>query len=365
MKQKTGFRESARIIWAIASKDIVDAIKNKLVLGILIGIGFMMLSSQALPLLLKNNSEPRAFFYDEGKSALIKEIVRSRDLDFFPSDSLQDLRVAVGASAVPVLGLVIPANFDELVEDNSPIELEGVSIHWAKPSEVAALITHFESELSSRTGQSVRIRMAQEQIYPDSQSLGFTVMIVTGLVIGVMSLGLILVPVLVMDEKENHTLEALLISPAKTYHLLIGKSLVGIFYSLLAALVMFAFTWHWIVQWDIVILAVVLGSMCAVALGLLLGSAFENFATVNMWVGGIIMVMMIPVFLWTSIVDKLSSPVKLLFQALPSLAMSKMVTFSFSDQFPLKELFTNSVVMILFIIVILSLVGWRIRRMDR
>jgi hypothetical protein len=171
--------------------------------------------------------------------------------------------------------------------------------------------------------------------------------------------------VLVLDEKENHTLEALLVSPAKTYHLLIGKSLVGLFYSLLAAFIMFAFTWRWIVQWDIAVLAVVFGSLSTVSVGLLFGSIFDEFINVNMWVGLIIVVFMVPVFLWTNIATKLSPPLKTFFQILPSMAMSNLMTISFSNQPAFQEVFTNSLIMIVFSIFILSLVGWRIHRLDR
>ncbi|MCP4296638.1 MAG: hypothetical protein GY786_13620 [Proteobacteria bacterium] len=53
-------------------------------------------------------------------------------------------------------------------------------------------------------------------------------MIAFGMVLGVMTVGLILTPYLIVDEKESHTLEALLISPARTSHVLIGKSLVQV-----------------------------------------------------------------------------------------------------------------------------------------
>jgi len=364
MKSKSKFNEFNRIIWAIALKDIVDAIKNKLVLGIIIGVGFMMLSSQALPLLLKNNSEPRDFFFEEDRSTVLKKIVRSRELDFFPTDSMEELRVAVGSSAVPVLGLIIPENFDRLVENSASIVLQGYRIHWAESPEVVSLIAYFEGELSDRVGRKIRIHLVEEKIYPDSDTLGFTIMIVTGLVIGVMTLGLILVPILVLDEKENHTLEALLISPAKTYHLLIGKSIVGIFYSMVAALVMFVFTWRWIVQWDVVLLAVVLGSLSTVSVGLLLGSTFENFTTVNMWVGLTIVAFMAPVFLWTSIVSKLNPTLRVFFQSLPSVAMANMVNISFTNLDSKQEILANSLVMVAFSMVILVLVGWRISKGD-
>ncbi|NIV39073.1 MAG: hypothetical protein GWN58_59555, partial [Anaerolineae bacterium] len=63
---RTNARERMRIIWAIAAKDIVDAIKNKTVITIVLGMATMMLSVQAFPLLLKLSATPRAIVYDAG-----------------------------------------------------------------------------------------------------------------------------------------------------------------------------------------------------------------------------------------------------------------------------------------------------------
>ena len=45
--------EGLRIIWAIVVKDIVDAIKNKTTISIILGMVMVMLTGQAMPLLLK------------------------------------------------------------------------------------------------------------------------------------------------------------------------------------------------------------------------------------------------------------------------------------------------------------------------
>ena len=55
--QKNKFTQGLRLVLAIARKDIVDAIQNKTILGVLIGVGFMMLSSQALSLLVRGQTE--------------------------------------------------------------------------------------------------------------------------------------------------------------------------------------------------------------------------------------------------------------------------------------------------------------------
>ncbi len=43
-------RANLRILWAIASKDITDAIRNKTTLSIMLAVGVLMLVGMALPL---------------------------------------------------------------------------------------------------------------------------------------------------------------------------------------------------------------------------------------------------------------------------------------------------------------------------
>jgi ABC-2 type transport system permease protein len=356
--------EHLRIIWAIASKDIRDSIKNKIVLGILIGVGFLMLSSQAMPIIMKVNAEPRAFFYDLGKSTALREIVRSREIQFFPVDTFQEMVNSVGSSSIPVLGLIIPSDFDLAVNNGSTILLDGYSIHWARPSEIDDLITHFQDTLSGMTGQTIEIQLVNDSVYPNPAEPGFTDMIVTGLVIVVMTISLILVPFLIIEEKENHTFEVLIISPAKISHLLAGKSIAGMLYGLVAATVMLIFYSRWIVHWELVILAVFLGSLASVSLGLFFGITFKNFTTINLWVGIAIVLLLIPAFLWTGIQNKLSIPIRILFQAFPSFAMSNMVGVSLLEGSSFTDIWDNTAVLIGFVIVTLSLVWWKIWKMD-
>jgi ABC-2 type transport system permease protein len=346
-------------------KDTLDAMKNKTVLGIIVGVAFLMLSSQVLPFIMKANAKPRAVFFDQGKSTAIREIVRSRDLDFHQNDSFQEMIQSVGASSIPILGLVVPQDFDLQIKDGSIVVIEGYSIHWARSSEISSLIAHFEESLSDITGQKIHIEMSDEEVFPDIESVGFTIMIITGMVTGVMTIGLILVPLLITEEIENHTLDALLISPAKTIHIFIGKSLTGLVYSIMAAVVMFIFTWNWIVHWHVMVVAVILGGLCSVTLGLFLGSLSNTATTINLWVGIAIMVLLIPVFLWSSIPTKLSPALIKILNLLPSVAMSNLINNSFREGFLFSDVFLDILILISFGTLMSILVIWRIWRMDR
>jgi ABC-2 type transport system permease protein len=359
------FKDNLRIIWAIAAKDITDAIKNKVIQGVLIGVGFMILSSQALSFLARLNEEPAAHFWDQGKSITLKEIVRSRELDFYAREDFVELQIVVSQSVKPVLGIVIPSDFDDQAEIGDLIELQTYYLHWLPSEKIAELVSYFEDNLSRMTGLSIRIITEGNQIYPPAEGDGYPMMIAFGMVLGVMTIGLILTPYLIIDEKETRTLDALLISPARPTHLLIGKSLTGLFYSLTASLLIFIFSWRWIVHWDLIILAVILGGLCAVSIGLLVGTLFETATTVNMFVSLLIAGLLLPMYLGTSLAPKLSPIIKTIFQGLPSIAMYKLVRQSFTEVASLNGVWINIAILIIWALVVLAVVAWRIRRMDR
>jgi ABC-2 type transport system permease protein len=352
-----------RIVMAIAIKDITDAIRNKTVQGVLIGVGFMMLSSQALSLLVGFKDEATAYFWDQGKSAVIKDVVRSRELNFQPKDDLEDLQNIVSQSAEPVLGIVIPTDFDERVAGDGAIQLKAYRAQWLKLDAVDEVVLYFEENLGRMAGMMIGIDVDDDWLYPPAEGVGYPMMLALGLVLGVMSVGLILTPYLVADEKEGKTLDALLISPARATHMLIGKSLAGLFYSLAASLLILISGWRWIAHWDLVFAAVILGSLCAVSISLLIGVLFESPTMVNMFSGLLIAVLLMPAYLWSSVSSKLPPFLQSFFDIFPSIAMYKIVRQSFVEITSGGIVWSNVAVLLAWTVVALGLVGWRIRRL--
>lgn len=357
--------ENFRIIFAIAAKDIFDAIKNKMVQGIMIGVAFLMLSSQALSFLLGLKNEPTIHIWDQNKSAIVRKIVRSRELNIHAKSELSDLQETVSQSAAPVLGIVIPADFDELVDRRETIRLQSYRSHWTKPDVVGEVASFFEENLSRLTQTAIEIDIDENPLYPPAEGSGYPMMIALGVVMGVMTIGLILTPYLIADERETHTLDALIISPARITHLLVGKSIAGLFYSLTASLIIFLFSWRWVVHSEIMFLAVFLGGLCAVSIGLLVGALVENPTTVNMISGLMIGGLIMPTYFWTSMAPKLPPFVKQIFEILPSIAMYKIVRQSSTEIFSGNIIVINVAILVVWSFVMLGLVSWRIRLMDR
>ncbi len=85
------FKNYLRIIWVIASKDIVDAIKNKTTLSVFVGVVLMMLTTQALPLILSLQDTQRLVVYDAGDAPLLERLRESDQFDLVVVDSLVEM----------------------------------------------------------------------------------------------------------------------------------------------------------------------------------------------------------------------------------------------------------------------------------
>jgi len=358
--------KNLRIIMTIAFKDVVDVIKNKTTLTIILGVGLLMLSSQALPLLIKLQDIPKAYLYDPGESAVIEQFADQNDLyQLYNVSSEQELINDLVEAPDTRLGLVIPVDFDQQVQDGNDITLQGYLVHWADLSKANELVTFFDNHFTQQSGVPVYIQLDGNGVYPGPDSAGFLIMVSTGLVIVVITLGVILVPFLMIEEKETHTIEALLVSPASYSQIVLGKAIAGMSYCLVAAAVVLLINYGIIAQWGLMLLTVLCGSLFAVSLGLLLGTLFDNPMAMNLWAGLLIVILLVPVFLSSVVRTNWLPFLQGIFPWLPSVAFVDLTRLSFVETFfPLPALL-NLVILVGFTLLLLALVAWRLRRLDR
>lgn len=153
-------------------------------------------------------------------------------------------------------------------------------------------------------------------------------MFILQMVNAIMTISLILVPQLMMVEKETHTLDALLVSPANLSDLDVGKGLVGIFYAGIAVLIIVLINLKIIAHWPLLILSAISGIAFAVLTGLLIGLLFENFqqATMVMWL--VVTIAIAPAFIDLVLTVKLPETLETIVKWLPSGQLSNLVLMS-------------------------------------
>jgi len=66
-----GLRKHARIVGAISAKDLLEALKNKNTIAVILTAVVMVFVYRGLPILESRGELPRVLVYDEGESVLV------------------------------------------------------------------------------------------------------------------------------------------------------------------------------------------------------------------------------------------------------------------------------------------------------
>ena len=355
------FSDNLRIIWAITAKDIVDAVKNKAILTTILSVLFLMVFYKVMPSLNDGASPPRLAVYDVGGSSLMTRLESSTQFHLQEISSRQKLEYYLGLKSSKMLGLVLPPDFDRAVETDELLELDGYVDHWVDDVVIGEVQSFFEGQLTELTGKPVRINMHNDTVFthvegwhPFTASLMFTVVLA--------ALGFMVVPGLMLEEKKAKTLEALLVSPAGVWQVVIGKAMAGLFYCLLGAGVVLAFNAAMVVHWGVIVLAVICGALFTIALGLLLGMIFKVRQQLSLWGFILFQPLVIPVGLPPEL---LPDNVEAILSAIPTFALAKVFRVAFTASAPLAEFGPQLAYTAGCAVLILAAVAWRVRRSDQ
>jgi hypothetical protein len=361
-----GLRSWLRVVGAIALKDIADSIRNRTILALVIGVGLMLLSGMALPALLQLNSKPLAFVYDPDKSRLLRSLTARDEFKLALVDSPAEVAESLTSMPRAAIGLILPPG-SQGSQASGPagmVIVQGYYPHWMDPAEVAEQAAFFEAQLSEAGWQSVRIVTDEHAVYPAVEWGGHPLLfsVTAGLIL--LIVGLAIVPHLMIEEKEAHTFEALLVSPARMSQVVLGKALAGMVYSLAAAAVVLGLNTWLIVHWEIALLAALLGAAFGVGAGLLIGALVDNPATLSLWVGALLIPLLVPSFLGFFENPPVPEVVRVAISYLPSVALMKLVKIAMAGDLTGAPILFNAAVLLGATALLLALTVWWVRRME-
>jgi ABC-type Na+ efflux pump permease subunit len=173
------------------------------------------------------------------------------------------------------------------------------------------------------------------------------------------------VPYLFIEEKESHTLEALLVSPANFSQLVAGKLIAGAVYCLIAATIILLINFRLIVHWDLMLATVLLGTAFAVGVGLLLGMLFDNAASLGLWSSLLTLVLLLAPLVQMVGAGKIPAALQAIFSWLPSTAISRLSVLAMLGEVPASEVWQGVFILTGATVAIFLLVVWRMRQLDR
>ncbi len=361
---KTTFQDQLRIVMAITRKDIIDGIKNKNVISLIVTAIFLLIFYRYLPTITESMEDPRLVVLDHGQSAWVEIFDDLPDFDLRTNETLEDLKTHLSALDWISLGVVLPQSFDSQVSSGQPVEITGYAAHWTDPDDLSELVSFIEDQMSQATGQSIRITVSDELAYPNANTKGpgFLASIAVAIVSSMS--GLMILAHLVIEERQRKTLDLLMVSPASYSHIATAKLLAGTFFGLILAAVALLANAYLVIHWPAAIVAVILGTAFNTALGLLVGSFIHTKQQLTIWGMVALNILLVPAFL--EIMDDLFPSFFIsLLQWHPAVALTHALRLTYTETFDLGLFLPRIGLLVGYILLTIFLIVWKLRRDER
>jgi ABC-2 type transport system permease protein len=291
---------NSRVVAAIARKDLVDAIRNRYLLVALVTPLLVAILFRVLLPGINSMSNLTVVVHDPGKSDLVAQLRTMPQIKLVEASSAD-----VAASEVEknnaVGAVVVPANFDADVAAGRHPELTVYINHKKNMIEQATFRRLVEQLVLSLVKDSAPARLVWIDVAKDPAAqageLNINQMLLPMLLLLAFGMtGALVVPLLLVEEKEKRTLDFLLTSPASLTEIVTGKALTGVVYSLLIAALLLGLNYKLIGNWPLTLLTMLLGILFVVAIGLFMGSLFKNTMQVNTWASLALFALLAPAF---------------------------------------------------------------------
>ena len=347
-------------IWAIGLKDISDALKNK---GTLVNILIVM----GMVVFFWWGATPRPFdkkidvaYFDEGNSSLptlTQVIGDSYQFRFYEVDSAEEISASMGYKEI---GILIPADFDQTLADGETAVLTGYTM-WVFRNSVSEMESKYSELFSQLLGGAVQVKIGDNVIVPEPgvhyNVVNFQVMW------AVLFMALMVVPHLMLEEKQTKTMDALMVSPVSPGELVAGKAVAGLFYMMISGGLYLALNHAYVVNWWLTLLAFFCTSIFSIFLALFFSGLIRNPLTIGILVLPVIAIFVLPAMFQHE--PFLAPGLRDVFGVIPTSAMVEVMGFSFSSYAPLNELLTDLAIILVSIVLLYAGVVWQVRRSDR
>jgi ABC-2 type transport system permease protein len=316
------------------------------------------------PILEQGDAPTTVLLYDQGQSDLVAALGNDQAIDLYTYKSESDMKSYLMNGQIPELGLVIPAEFDRSLADGTAPPLQGYVLHWVSGEDAIEIKRFVEEEIYQIVGSPVSITLEGGTIVTGPEAGGVGVLTGLGMAFVILMTGMIIPPHLMLEEKQTRTMEVLLVSPAGSGHITLGKALAAMFYCLLVIGISFAVNHSLITDWPLAILAALIGSFFTISLGLLLGTVIDNRQQLMLWGWILLIPLAIPMFL-SLMDDLLPETLVLIFKWIPTTAIFRVFRVSFSDQAAFMSWAPGLIWALTWSVLVLAILAWLIRRMDR
>jgi ABC-type transport system involved in multi-copper enzyme maturation permease subunit len=347
--------------WIIGTKDIVDALKNKSSrTNIIIMIG-MVAFFYWFGSLRPFDKDVNVIVYDEGETRMSIEKAKLENgitYSFREATSLQEMETKM---AYQNLGLVLPPDLSQTLASDGTTMLGGY-IFWVDRMKVTELEARYSLAFSEILGKPVQVDIGKNIIIPQSNEDGMQTTVASQMIYFVFTIALLLIPHLMVEEKQTKTLDALLTSPANPGEIVLGKALAGFFYVLLTGGLALAMYSMYIVNWLLALAAYLGYALLAIGLGLAVGSFVNSMKQAGIWMVALILILVIPPLFYME--PNLKSGIQIFLTWFPSSALASLFRFSLTTGVTPAQFLPNLAIALVSIAAVFGLVIWKVQRSD-
>jgi ABC-2 type transport system permease protein len=299
----------ARIVLAIAKKDLIDVLKNRttlvaLLTPIALAIFFVFMGN-AFNSAGLGSSILAGRLYDPGNSGLGPLVQRALSATITIAPSSDAAREAVAQEQV-LFAIVVPADYAAAIQAG---QRPAVAVYYdagkAAGLPLDRLLHLIETHALTTAGISVPAQVSVQALNVKSGG-GFNLRAdfsltnfysLFALLTAVTTAGLYLMPNLLVEEKEKKTLRSLIVSPATFSEIVAAKLLVGLVYTAVLVGIVGAIN---LPPRDALVLLLISMALLAVffnLIGLLIGSVANQMTTANAYLSAVFLLAYFPMLL--------------------------------------------------------------------
>jgi ABC-2 type transport system permease protein len=354
----------ARIVAAIAAKDIRDAFRNKTLLTVIVSTLFVLVAYRLLPTLSGRDELPRLVLYPAGHAGIVQRLDGDAAFDLVARQTGDAVLTYLRNEDQPALGLVLPDDLNARVAAGQVIRLQGYRVHWLGASKAESVRNLIERRLSAALDAEVTISLEGGTVYTQEESSGYAFLGTASILIAITMIGLVVTPNLIMDERQSGTLDAVLLSPASRGQLVLGKAVAGLLYASVAGAVALALNAALVTRWGLALLTLLLHAAFVVALGLLFGVLIKLRQQLLLYMQLPFALLMLPIFL-ADLGDLLTPSVARFVRWVPTVALGRVYRLSYSNSAPWIHGLPEVILVTGFTAALLAMDVWLVRRASR
>ncbi|MCP4360872.1 MAG: ABC transporter permease [Chloroflexi bacterium] len=352
-----------RLRWAIVRKEIINIAQHNYYL---ISLAIPLLMSLVFTLLfaaINQSNEVTLIVYDAGNSTFVAALQAEPNLNLLSvtseTEMLAQLNEATG-------GLSIPANFDTAVTSGQIPELT-VLLNTETRNSVQARLQQIISDQVWQTqyGRSPTQIIWQDFTAGSDAYAAFTsanYLLLTLVTLAISMAGLVILPQLMVEEKEKATLPALLASPATYGDLIFGKATAVFLYILVVTVVIGFLNQGFSENWLLTITATLLLIGFAIGAGSLFGMWVDTKNHCNEYSVILMLGLNLPIWFTVVNVEALSPILQIILRLIPSYYFANTLMHSLNGIANPAQIGQNLLILTLCTAVVFALLIWQIRQ---